>query len=251
MARIVPLAEIFKCDPGEQLPAIRGKVMSVGKYFSGTTDKGPWSFQKVVLQDQSGKAETKFKGRDELDGTCVGKVMFIVANNGERGLTGIKAEDDEYKGKVTRIALVTPSAEVTFGKGDWTEGGTAKQAAPAAAKKASQPSTPAPDDDYPAGVEPPFDTGSQVGDTAAESEKPDKTWDAIKHDVNRIRKLHLLCCAAAAHNALALHKAGIAVGDEFMQAATATLFIESCKRGGVASVPDNGEPPVNFPKFDF
>lgn len=249
MARIVPLAEIFKCDPGEQIPAIRGKVLSVGKYFSGTTDKGPWSFQKVVLQDQSGKAETKFKGRNEVDATCVGKVMFVVANNGDRGLTGIKAEDDEYKGKVTRIALVTPSAEVTFGKGDWTESDTTKQAAPATAQQARPPAPPEPParDDYPGGDEPP----PQGGEAQPEEPPKDKTWDAIKHDVNRIRKLHLMCCAATAHNAMALHKAGISVGDEFMQKTTATIFIEACKRGGIASMPEHGEPPVNFPKFDF
>ena len=28
-------------------------------------------------------------------------------------------------------------------------------------------------------------------------------------------------------------------------------FIEACKRGGVAAIPDTGEPPVAFPKFDF
>lgn len=219
--------------------------MKVGKYFSGVGEKGPWSFQSVALQDQSGKVETKFKGRDELDATCVGKVMFIVANNGDRGLTGIKAMDDDYKGKVTRIALITPSAEVTFGKGDWNEGDNTKQATPAAAQQARQPEPPA-RDDYPGGDEPPQDGEAQPAEPAK-----DKSWDAIKHDVNRIRKLHLLCCAAAAHNALALHKAGIAVGDEFMQATTATIFIEACKRGGVATMPDHGEPPVNFPKFDF
>lgn len=235
--------------------------MKVGKYFSGVGEKGPWSFQTVGLQDQSGKVETKFKGRDELDATCVGKVMFIVANNGDRGLTGIKAMDDDYKGKVTRIALITPSAEVTFGKGDWNEGETTKQAAPAApaaTKQARQPEQPAPDDappvdgsdDYPAGDEPP--KAPTQGNETKQAEPPkEKTWDAIKHDMNRIRKLHLLCCAAAAHNAMALHKAGIAIGDEFMQATTATIFIEACKRGGVASMPEHGEPPVNFPKFDF
>lgn len=249
MPRIVSLSDALKSDPGEQLPAVRGKVNKVGKYFSGESAKGPWSFQTVTLDDSTAKAEVKFKGREAFGPSVVGKVMFIVANNGERGLTGVRVEDDEYQGKVTRIVLVTPSAEVTFGKGDWAEVAKAEPAA-TVAKAAAKSARPANSDDYPGGDEPPADTGSQVGDTAAASEKPDG-WDGIKADVNRIRKLHLICCAAAAHNVHALHKAGISVGDEFLQASVATLFIESCKRGGVTSVPEHGEPPCVFPKFDF
>jgi len=243
MPRIVALAEALKMDPGEQLPAIRGKVIKVGKYFSDESAKRPWSFQTLVIEDGGTKADVKFKGRDQIALDAVGKVAFIVANNGERGLTGVRVEDDEYNGKVTRIVLVTPSAELTFGKGDWNTETTANPTA-ARQTRESEPAA----DDYPGGDEPP----------AREVEKPTEAnkggtagWDGLKQDVNKIRKLHLLCCAAAAHNVAAMHRAGINVGDEFLQSAAATIFIEECKRGGMAAMPDAGEPPVQFPKFDF
>ena len=242
MPRIVPLSEALRMDPGEQLPAIRGKVIKVGKYFSGESAKGPWSFQTIVIEDGGTKADVKFKGRDQIAPDAVGKVAFVVANNGERGLTGVRVEDDEYNGKTTRIVLVTPSAELTFGKGDWN---TETQPAKTDATKPARDPEPSADD-YPGGDEPP----------AREVEKPAEGksvsgWDGLKQDVNKIRKLHLLCCAAAAHNVAVLHKAGINVGDEFLQSAAATIFIEACKRGGMAAIPDAGEPPVQFPKFDF
>ena len=242
MPRIVPLAEALKMDPGEQLPAIRGKVVKVGKYFSGQSAKGPWSFQTLTIDDGGTKTDVKFKGRDQIAPDAVGKVAFVVANNGERGLTGVRVEDDEYNGKTTRIVLVTPSAELTFGKGDWN---TETPAKPAAAKQTSDPEPS--EDDYPGGDEPP----ARESERPAEANKGGTGWDGLKQDVNKIRKLHLLCCAAAAHNVAALHKAGINVGDEFLQSAAATIFIEACKRGGMAAIPDAGEPPVQFPKFDF
>lgn len=245
MARIVSLSDALQSDPGEQLPAVRGKVLKVGKYFRGESAKGPWSFQTVTLDDSTAKAEVKFKGREAFAPASVGKVMFIVANNGERGLTGVRVEDDEYQGKVTRIVLVTSSAEVTFGKGDWSETSKPEPAATVAKAAAKAAQTTEASDDYPGGDEPPKDI--PAGQAAA----TEGGLDGIKVDVNRIRKLHLICCAAAAHNVAALHKAGINVGDEFLQAAAATIFIESCKRGGVTSVPEHGDPAVNFPKFDF
>ena len=243
MPRIVPLSEALRMDPGEQLPAIRGKVVKVGKYFSGQSAKGPWSFQTLVIEDGGTKADVKFKGRDQIAPDAVGKVAFVVANNGERGLTGVRVEDDEYNGKKTRIVLVTPSAELTFGKGDWnTEKTPSKSAA------ANDPSDPGPAaDDYPGGDEPP----ALESERPADANKGGTDWNGLKQDVNKIRKLHLLCCAAAAHNVAVLHKAGINVGDEFLQSAAATIFIEACKRGGMAAIPDAGEPPVQFPKFDF
>lgn len=247
MARIVPLAEVFKADVGEQLPAIRGKVVKVGKYFSGQGEKGPWSFQSFTLDDGTAKLEVKFKGRDRFDETAIGKVMFITANNGERGLTGVRAEDDDYKGKVTRIALVTPSAEVVFGKGDWTQPATTNAQQPTRPVQSAKPA----DDGPPVDGSDGFPGDEQAPARQAQAAPAGNSWDALKLDVNRIRKLHLMCCAAAAHNVLALHKAGISVGDEFLQASVATIFIEACKRGGIASIPDHGEPPVNFPKFEI
>jgi hypothetical protein len=243
MPRIVPLAEALKMDPGEQLPAIRGKVVKVGKYFSGESAKGPWSFQTLVIDEGGTKADVKFKGRDQIAPDAVGKVAFVVANNGERGLTGLRVEDDEYNGKTTRIVLVTPSAELTFGKGDWGTGPKEKASADSEPPK-ERARTEDAGDDYPSGDQPPRD----------ESKKPAAAaggWEAVKVDLNRIRKLHLLCCAAAAHNVAAMHKAGINVGDEFLQSAAATIFIEACKRGGMSAMPHAGEPPVQFPKFDF
>ena len=244
MPRIVPLSEALTLDAGEQLPAIRGKVVKVGKYFQGESAKGPWSFQTITLEDGAVKADVKMKGRDQIPGTVVGKVMFAVANNGERGLTGVRAEEDEYQGKKSRLVLVTPSAEVTFGKGDWPVGETPatepdrREEPPAESNRETEAASRETE-------AAPAETSHPVVPSAA------KGWEAVKQDLNRIRKLHLLCCAAASNNVAALHKAGIPVGDEFLQSASATLFIEACKRGGVAAIPDAGEPPVAFPKFDF
>lgn len=249
-------------DAGELIPAVRGKVIRVGKYFSGETDKGPWSFQTIVVDEGGTKMDFKVKGRDELPARGnVGKVMFVVAKNSDKGLSGIKAEDDSYGVKegqpLKRIVLITPSAEITFGVGDWsgTEG-KANQAQNPPQRQESRRAERYPDDGPGDGPDPdgPLTDPAPAMEQAQQAQAPAATttparagseWDDLKAEVNRIRKLHFVCCAAAAKTVNDLAKQSIDPGPEFFQSVVATLFIESCKRGLAANVPA-GEPPVNF-----
>jgi len=260
MARIVPLAEVLGLEAGELIPSVRGKVLRVGRYFAGETEKGPWSFQTITLDDGGTKLEVKIKGRDEIPSQGnVGKVMFVVAKNSPKGLSGIKVDDDSYGVKEgqppKRIVLVTPSAEITFGKGDWSGTEAANQQKDDdtppdmhPAKKVGKlppgldEDDPAPDEGEP-GYTPP--SSGHTPPTSRAAATTSEGWDTIKVEVNRIRKLHFVCCAAAAKTINELAQHSIDPGPEFFQSVVATLFIESCKRGLAANVPA-GEPPVNF-----
>lgn len=231
MARIVPLAEVLGLEAGELIPVVRGKVLRVGRYFAGETEKGPWSFQTITLDDGGTKLEVKIKGRDEIPSQGnVGKVMFVVAKNSPKGLSGIKVDDDSYGVKEgqppKRIVLVTPSAEITFGK----------------LPPVLDEDDPAPDEGEP-GYTPP--SSGHTPPTSRAAATTSEGWDTIKVEVNRIRNLHFVCCAAAAKTINELAQHSIDPGPEFFQSVVATLFIESCKRGLAANVPA-GEPPVNF-----
>lgn len=257
------MTEVLKMDAGELIPAVRGKVIRVGKYFSGETDKGPWSFQTIVVDEGGTKMDFKVKGRDELPARGnVGKVMFVVAKNSDKGLSGIKAEDDSYGVKegqpLKRIVLITPSAEITFGVGDWsgTEG-KANQAQNPPQRQESRRAERYPDDGPGDGPDPdgPLTDPAPAMEQAQQAQAPAATttparagseWDDLKVDVNRIRKLHLLCCAAACRNVCELTRNSVSVGEEFYQATVAMIFIEACKRGAVGQIPAVGEPPVTF-----
>jgi hypothetical protein len=111
--RVVPLRDVLGLQSGETVPSVRGRITRVWDRKTGTNSTGDWAIQNLLLKDDSG-AEIKVKvtDRDAIPGTWKGKLVYIACNEGKHGLTGIKAKDDDYGGKVNRILSVTPTAAI-------------------------------------------------------------------------------------------------------------------------------------------
>jgi hypothetical protein len=113
--RITAMSELPTLTPGEPVMALKGEIKEVGKYYSGTNAKGPWSFQKLLIRDASGLGVVKLKDRPALAADRVGSTVFITATQtAKHGWNGIKIDDDDFQGTITRLARVTASADLQF-----------------------------------------------------------------------------------------------------------------------------------------
>ena len=141
--RIVPIKEIFGLESGETVPAVKGTIKNVYDQSKGTNAHGDWKLQNIVVADGTGEIKVKLADRDPIPLAWKGKQALIECNDGGKGLTGIKAKDDDYRGKVSRILSVTASAHVNLVDGQ--AGPPVQQAPPALQPPAQAPArTPAP-----------------------------------------------------------------------------------------------------------
>lgn len=103
---------------GEVIGSIAGKIKKVWEYKTGSGDHGEWSFQNIELVDGRDSIKVVLKDREELnDRDWTGVQVIISSTEGKKGWNGVKAKDDEYKGKTTRIAWVTGSADIAEDRG--------------------------------------------------------------------------------------------------------------------------------------
>jgi len=121
---------------GETVPAVKGTIKQVFDQNKGTNSHGDWKLQNIVLTDSAGEIKVKIADRDPIPGNWKGKLVCIECNDGGKGMTGIKAKDDEYRGKVTRILSVTPTAHITLVDAN---GGQAQQTQQPPVQQQSQP----------------------------------------------------------------------------------------------------------------
>lgn len=168
---------------GEPVPSLRGKVTNVFKRFTGTNDHGDWSIQTIVVRDETGEAKLKIVDRDEIPKTWQGHEVHAFCKAGDKGLTGLKIEDDEYRNKVTKIVKVTPSATLDL------------------AEVTAQPTPTADlnDDQIPGAEVPPQPAAPPAAPAApAAPAKPSNgvTYDAEK-DIAHWARLYLRCMDAA------------------------------------------------------
>lgn len=113
------LTEILKQPDGFTPPDVTVKIEKVYEYKSGESDQGPWSFQNI--QVEGGKL--KLKGLPKFPGGREGQTVTLRANSSKQhGLTGLKVNHEEYKGKTYHQLVVTNSA-----KWDWGNNGQATQ----------------------------------------------------------------------------------------------------------------------------
>lgn len=137
--RTITVPQALELSTGELVPSIRAVVSDIGKRYSGTNDHGDWSLQNITLKDgvtgQTIKA--KVNDREEIPASWKGGTVLMVCKNSDKGLTGLKIDEDDYRGKKSKVIKVTPSATIMP---DGASGATtppAPQAAPPA-----QPVTP-------------------------------------------------------------------------------------------------------------
>jgi hypothetical protein len=93
--------------------AFEGQITKIFKRSEGENAHGKWSIESVMAKDASG-AEIKLMLKDrEPCPYGVGTSIRVEAYKGDKGYSGLYAEDDDYKGKVTRILRVTPTADLS------------------------------------------------------------------------------------------------------------------------------------------
>jgi hypothetical protein len=116
--RVVSIGEVKQLDPKETVPCVRGTIKSVFKPNKGTNDKGPWAIQNVIIKDGSGEIKVSIRNHElEVPMSAKNQPITIACHEGDRGKTGVYAEDDEYRGQVERILKVTGSASIEIGNG--------------------------------------------------------------------------------------------------------------------------------------
>lgn len=119
--KMTKCAEVLELDADMPIPAIRGKVVSVGKKRSSPPNAAEaWSYQDFKLKDDTGTVDGCLVSReDELE---VGQEYVFLCYHGERGLSGVKVKHKEYNGKFTCYVWVTGSGEIVpadnFTEGD-------------------------------------------------------------------------------------------------------------------------------------
>lgn len=225
--RLVTVPEILKLGPGEQVPAIRGTISEVGKRYAGTNEHGEWSIQNATLQTPEGIIKLKVMNREPLS-VQKGCPVWLRSVDGNKGLSGLYAEDDEYRGKSTRIIKVTPSALIELEEpppGPPADPGSERWTPP-------QPPTPAAPEPHPThSTVPPAPsapTGAQGDHTA--SQKP--TTSPADHALFNWTKLYLRCMEAAdwiVCERMDAHKQ--AMSSDHYQACVSSLFIQATRNG--------------------
>jgi len=122
------LTEILSMPDGFTPPDVTVKIEKVYEYKSGESDRGPWSFQDIVVTG----GRLKLKGLPEFPKDREGMTVTIKAHSSaQHGLTGLKVAHEEYNDNVYDKLVVTKSAKWEFANpagGITTNGnGTAKK----------------------------------------------------------------------------------------------------------------------------
>lgn len=118
------LSEILQQPEGFTPPSVTVKIKKVWDYKSGNNQDGPWSFQNV---DVEGGGKLKLKSLPQFPKAREGQTVTLRANQSKQhGLTGMKVNHEEYKGKTYHQLVVTNSCKWEFA-GSSTNGTTALQ----------------------------------------------------------------------------------------------------------------------------
>lgn len=110
--QVTQLEEVLQMPNDAVIYALKGKVKKIYKPKEGVrdTDGKPFRFQDVMVTNDRITIKTTFKDRDILPNSWQGHWIYLLAHQGDRGWTGIKAKFDDYK--KANIVWVTPTAEI-------------------------------------------------------------------------------------------------------------------------------------------
>jgi hypothetical protein len=143
--RIVPIKEALAYGAGETVPSVRGRITDVSKQIAGGQGEKAWKFQKLTIKDDSGEIVAKIWDRDPIPHTVKGQTAVLSCKEGDKGLTGIKAKEDDYRGVKSTILNITSTGIIDIGGGSAaaaSETAPAAQSSPAATQHAN-PAAPA------------------------------------------------------------------------------------------------------------
>lgn len=240
--QIRALADVLRMQDGEPISAVQGTVKSIFKRNAGENSHGPWSMQNLVIHDGATEMKVVIKDRDALPTNLKGKQLRIESNLGDRGMTGMKANDNEYpKGsnKFTREVYVTPSAHIYIDNAPY--GGAKNYVAPPTTQSQQQPQQQPPQQQH----QPPAQQQQQPANTASRGTNHAGNEEAVNQFrtfLARRANGWALCRIVAVKKAQQVKEVtGSEVPEDAIQAATASLFI-SADRGGMLD---------NFPSSDL
>lgn len=112
--KLTRLSLVDELPEGTQLQAVEGRITAVYEYNTGEHPQhGPWSMQNCTLEGDGVKVKVLLKDRPELHSGWKGKNVVITAYQNDKGKwSGIKTEDNDYNGTVTRRLRITGSANI-------------------------------------------------------------------------------------------------------------------------------------------
>lgn len=221
------------------LPPIRLRVNAIHDRRTGTGQRGEWSMQRLTGEDFSGDTITVLLTDRDPFPFQKGDTIQLECHNGDKGPSGVYADDDTYKDVTTRQIKVTRTGEIFIAMSDTAPAPAPQQAAaPAQPTQRREEHRPAP---APApAAEKPRDA---TDDTTA-------AVKAARREIVRITNLHALCVLAVDRMEAPLVEAATAspMRDSQRQAAVASIFIKAERQGLVDKMPASPFTPEDFPQ---
>ena len=222
MPQVFTIPQIKAAEDDAIIYAFKGTCKSFTKYYAADpNDTTSQSMQIATFTEGKDSITVKFRNRDSLPAAWKGKTIWVLANHGDKGWTGVKAKDNERNGEVERILLVTRSAEVGPN--------------PDPARGQSEPAEEAPSesatDQAPARAPAPAAARASVSD-------PDKARAHMKCELAKYANAMLLVIAAVKHvSQRALAEQGVEIPAEQFQAMCSTFFIKADRQGLIDGLP--------------
>ena len=122
MPEVIKISQALAMEDGQQVYALRAKVTAVFKYYDGNNANGHWSFQDCKIKDSTGEMRCSFVDRPEVKrADLIGKTVLFESWNGEKGWSGVKIKEKDYKGEVSMVLWVTKTGQVNVDDQDATE----------------------------------------------------------------------------------------------------------------------------------
>lgn len=216
--------------------AFEGVVSKVFDRKTGQNSNGDWSIQSLMVKDPTG-AEIKVMLKDrEAFGYGVGTAIRLEAKQSDKGFSGLYAEDDDYKGKVTRLIKVTPSAMLC------RLDGAAPAAQPQQAAPQAQPARQGQGWDEPAPQTQPYrqtpQAAQHVANAQGQAASHGTTPIGVKRTMIQIANLYLESLLATRYVAETYkEKTGMDMSDAQRQACASSIFIKADRLNLHAEMP--------------
>lgn len=109
--KTTPLNEITQLEDGELVMRVEGEITKCYEIKSGEKDSKPWSVQHFFIKDDSGELKVSAWNHDDIQ-PLTHKKVSITAHKSDKGFSGVYAEDNEWKQKITRQLRLTATAKI-------------------------------------------------------------------------------------------------------------------------------------------
>lgn len=222
--RTITVPQALELSTGELVPSIRAVVSDIGRRYSGTNDHGDWSLQNITLKDgvtgQTIKA--KVNDREEIPASWKGGTVLMSCKNSDKGLTGLKIDEDDYRGKKSKVIKVTPSATILPDNGSAAP--VTPQAAPAPQAATVTPQTAL------APQAPPADVPAATHEHSSSHDGNGDPVKAARKSLARAANLYVLCMDAGTYVKEQLKaRHSVEMTDAQYQACVSALFINASR----------------------